>query len=78
MVTIERASEVFVHGFAFTRSFTRPCVAAPVVPGVWVVRVRAAEEHHRRCDRSTYTGRSWTARGGGLLWREVVQVVIAG
>jgi hypothetical protein len=38
MVTIERASEVFVHGFAFTRSFTHPCVAAPVVPGVWVVR----------------------------------------
>jgi GNAT superfamily N-acetyltransferase len=38
MVTIERASEVFVHGFAFTRSLTHPCVAEPVGPDVWVLR----------------------------------------
>src|SRR4051794_29998042 len=34
---VDRAIEVFVHGFAFTRSFTHP-TAAHRVGGMWVVR----------------------------------------
>ena len=36
-ITAQRALEVFVHGFAFTRSFTYPYLAEPVGP-VWVMR----------------------------------------
>jgi GNAT superfamily N-acetyltransferase len=37
-MTLERATEVFVHGFAFTRSFTHPYLAEQPQPGVWVLR----------------------------------------
>jgi GNAT superfamily N-acetyltransferase len=37
-ITIENATEVFVRGFSFTRSFTFPCLAERLAEGVWVVR----------------------------------------
>jgi GNAT superfamily N-acetyltransferase len=37
-LTIERAIEVFVHGFTFTRSFTHPYLADRITPGVWALR----------------------------------------
>jgi GNAT superfamily N-acetyltransferase len=37
-MALERAIEVFVHGFAFTRSFTHPYLAEQIQPGVWVLR----------------------------------------
>ncbi|HEV7216564.1 MAG TPA: GNAT family N-acetyltransferase, partial [Chloroflexota bacterium] len=35
---MERAIEIFVHGFAFTRSATHPCLSEVIAPGVWVLR----------------------------------------
>ncbi len=35
---IDRATEVFVRGFAFTRSFTYPYLAEQLAPGLWVLR----------------------------------------
>jgi GNAT superfamily N-acetyltransferase len=37
-MNLERATEVFVHGFAFTRSFTHPYLAEQLQPGVWMLR----------------------------------------
>jgi hypothetical protein len=37
-MNLERATEVFIHGFAFTRSFTHPYLAEQLQPGVWVLR----------------------------------------
>ena len=37
-MTIEQAIEVFVNGFAFTRSFTHPYLAERIGNGIWVMR----------------------------------------
>jgi hypothetical protein len=37
-MTLDRAIEVFVHGFAFTRSFTHPYLAERLQSAVWVLR----------------------------------------
>lgn len=38
MPTIERAIDVFVHGFCFTRSVAHPCIVERIAPGVWALR----------------------------------------
>jgi GNAT superfamily N-acetyltransferase len=54
--SLTKATEVFVHGFAFTRSFTHPCLGERVGP-LWVVRdaprVKAAD----------YRREEWIATG---------------
>lgn len=52
-ITMQRALEVFVHGFAFTRSFTYPYLAEPVGP-VWVMR-----DAPRKRDK--YRSEEWVA-----------------
>lgn len=50
---IDRAVEVFVHGFAYTRSFTHPYLAERVGP-VWVLRDAPRK-------RGDYRGEEWVA-----------------
>lgn len=38
MISLDLATEIFVRGFSFTRSFTYPCIADRLQDGVWVVR----------------------------------------
>jgi len=52
---MERAIEAFVHGFAFTRSFTHPYAAARVGP-VWVMRDTPRT-------RGDYRNEEWVAHG---------------
>ena len=57
-MTVERAIEVFVHGFAFTRSFTHPYLAEHIQPGIWVLR----DAPRARAD---YRGEEYVATGVG-------------
>ena len=52
---INRAIEVFVRGFSFTRSFTHPCLADRVEP-LWVVRDAPRK-------RNNYRNEEWIACG---------------
>jgi GNAT superfamily N-acetyltransferase len=63
---IDRAIEVFVHGFSFTRSYTHPYVPQRVGP-LWVVR-----DAPRKNERD-YRREEWTAHG--VEPREVDRIV---
>jgi GNAT superfamily N-acetyltransferase len=54
--TIERATEVFVRGFAFTRSFTYPYLAEQLVPGLWVLRDAPRARGDYRSEEYVATG----------------------
>jgi GNAT superfamily N-acetyltransferase len=65
---IERAIEVFVRGFSFTRSFTHPYLAERIHPRTWVLR----DAPRARAD---YRGEEYVATGvsaadlDALAWR---------
>jgi hypothetical protein len=54
-ITIDRAMEVFVRGFAFTRSFTYPYLAERVGP-LWVMRDAPRK-------RGEYRNEEWVGHG---------------
>ena len=58
VLNVDHAIEVFVHGFAFVRSFAHPFVPEQIEHGIWMMRHADRKSGDYRCEVEPVWSRS--------------------